>query len=103
MYGGKLECFCRYTARRCSALQRRTGSIACSVNGGPFLWGVWVSLGQKSFDRYVETYDHPDTTDSYFGWLCTYLPYYECLRSDDLAPILKCAFALMSKQLARMT
>ena len=43
----------------------------------PFMWGVWVSLGQKSFDRYVETYNHPDTTDSYFGGLCTYLPYYE--------------------------
>jgi hypothetical protein len=26
----------------------------------PFLWGVWVSLSQKNFDRYVTTYDHPD-------------------------------------------
>lgn len=29
------------------------------------------------FDRYVETYDEPDTSDRYFGWLCNYLPYYE--------------------------
>lgn len=43
----------------------------------PFLWGVWVSLSKKSFDRYVETYDKPDTSDRYFGWLCNYLPYYE--------------------------
>jgi hypothetical protein len=43
----------------------------------PFMWGVWVSLSERSFDRYVETYDHPDTSESYFGWLCNYLPYYE--------------------------
>jgi len=43
----------------------------------PFMWGVWVSLSKESFDRYTETYDDPDTTDSYFGWLCSYLPYYE--------------------------
>lgn len=42
----------------------------------PFLWGVWVSLSEKNFARYVETYDHPDTSDCYFGWLCNYLPYY---------------------------
>jgi hypothetical protein len=43
----------------------------------PFTWGVWVSLSEKSFNRYVETYDDPDTTDSYFGWFCNYLPYYK--------------------------
>ena len=43
----------------------------------PFLWGVWVSLSKKSFERYVATYDSPDTSDSYFGWLCNYLPYYQ--------------------------
>jgi hypothetical protein len=43
----------------------------------PFLWGVWVSLSEKNFNRYVETYDNPDTSDRYFGWLCNYLPYYE--------------------------
>jgi hypothetical protein len=42
----------------------------------PFVWGVWVSLSQKSFDRYVETYDQPDISESYFGWLSNYLPYY---------------------------
>lgn len=43
----------------------------------PFLWGVWVSLSEESFNRYVETYEAPDTNDSYFGWFCNYLPYYE--------------------------
>jgi hypothetical protein len=43
----------------------------------PFMWGVWVSLSEKCFNRYVDTYDHPDTTDQYFGWLCNYLPYYQ--------------------------
>ncbi len=43
----------------------------------PFLWGVWVSLSEKSFNRYVETYDAPDTRDEYFGWFCNYVPCYE--------------------------
>jgi hypothetical protein len=43
----------------------------------PFVWGVWVSLSDASFKRYVETYDTPDPQDCYFGWLCNYLPYYE--------------------------
>jgi hypothetical protein len=43
----------------------------------PFTWGVWVSLSEKSFSRYVDTYDNPDTSDRYFGWLCNHLPYYE--------------------------
>jgi hypothetical protein len=47
----------------------------------PFLWGVWVSLSQKNFDRYVATYDQPDPSDSYFGWLCNQLPYYERTHS----------------------
>ena len=42
----------------------------------PFTWGVWVSLSEKSFDRYLTTYDDPDESDSYFGWLCNRLPYY---------------------------
>jgi hypothetical protein len=36
----------------------------------PFLWGVWVSLSKKSFDRYYETYDDPVEGDGFFGWVC---------------------------------
>ena len=43
----------------------------------PFLWGAWVSLSEKSFMRYVETYDAPDPNDSFFGWFCNHLPGYE--------------------------
>ncbi len=43
----------------------------------PFLWGVWVSLSEDSYNRYVDTYDSPDTSDSYFGWFCNRLPFYE--------------------------
>jgi hypothetical protein len=36
----------------------------------PFTWGVWVSLSEKSFKRYVETYDDPVEGEGYFGWVC---------------------------------
>jgi hypothetical protein len=42
----------------------------------PFLWGVWVSLSETSFKRYLDTWEHADETDSYFGWFCNRLPYY---------------------------
>lgn len=42
----------------------------------PFIWGVWTSLSKESFDRYLDTYESPDTSDCYFGWLCNRLPYY---------------------------
>jgi hypothetical protein len=41
------------------------------------MWGVWVSLSEESFNRYVDTYEEPDPSDNYFGWFCNYLPYYE--------------------------
>lgn len=40
------------------------------------MWGVWVSLSQKSFERYRDTYDQPVETDEYFGWFCNRLPFY---------------------------
>jgi hypothetical protein len=43
----------------------------------PFLWGVWVSLSEVNYRRYLETWDAPDPNDCYFGWLCNYLPYYD--------------------------
>jgi hypothetical protein len=42
----------------------------------PFLWGVWVSLSETNYQRYVDTYDAPDTSDRYFGWFCNSLPWY---------------------------
>jgi hypothetical protein len=51
----------------------------------PFLWGVWVSLSERNFNRYVQTYDDCDTNDCYFGWFMNYLPCYEktyALKTD---------------------
>ena len=42
----------------------------------PFLWGVWVSLSQESFERYTLAWGEHDESDSYFGWLSNRLPYY---------------------------
>lgn len=42
----------------------------------PFTWGIWVSLSEKSFARYVETYDDPDDDDVFFGWVCNIIPWY---------------------------
>ncbi|TFZ07657.1 DUF2199 domain-containing protein [Ramlibacter humi] len=42
----------------------------------PFTWGVWVSLSEKSFKRYVETYDEPVEGDGFFGWVCNAIPWY---------------------------
>jgi len=42
----------------------------------PFMWGVWASLSEQNFKRYLDSWDDPDENDSYFGWFCNRLPYY---------------------------
>ena len=42
----------------------------------PFLWGVWVSLSQQNFERYIDTWDSHDESDVYTGYLCNQLPGY---------------------------
>lgn len=42
----------------------------------PFLWGVWVSLSEKSFERYTSTWERHDEADRWFGWFSNQLPYY---------------------------
>lgn len=43
-----------------------------------FVWGVWVSLSEVNFRRYVELYDSdpPEGEGPYFGWFCNTLPGY---------------------------
>jgi hypothetical protein len=51
----------------------------------PFLWGVWVSLSEKSFNRYKETYDEPVEGEGFFGWVCNKIalyPYGQSRPSD---------------------
>ena len=43
-----------------------------------FAWGVWVSLGEDSFERYRASFDDPDPSKlgGMFGWLCNRPPPY---------------------------
>lgn len=42
----------------------------------PFLWSVWVSTSERSFNHYLETYDSPVEGDGFFGWLCNSINLY---------------------------
>ena len=64
----------------------------------PFIWGVWVSLSEKNFQRYAETFEAPVESDEYFGWFCNRLPFYPDTkhlgslvhpRSNNLRPYLE--------------
>jgi hypothetical protein len=51
----------------------------------PFTWGIWVSLSEKSFRRYAETFNDPVAGEGFFGWVCNKLPGYppgDCLATD---------------------
>jgi hypothetical protein len=51
----------------------------------PFLWGLWVSLSEKSFNRYLETYHAPVDGDVFFGWVSNRIgvyPFDESRPSD---------------------
>lgn len=45
---------------------------------GSFVWGVWVSVSDKSFDRVVELWDVKvrEQEPPMFGWLCNDIPIY---------------------------
>jgi hypothetical protein len=42
----------------------------------PFLLGIWVSLSEKSFNRYKETYDDPPPGEGFFGWVSNKIAFY---------------------------
>ncbi|WP_431263329.1 DUF2199 domain-containing protein [Roseateles chitinivorans] len=42
----------------------------------PFLWGVWVSVSEKSFDRYRGTLDAPVEGEGFFGWVANRISLY---------------------------
>jgi hypothetical protein len=52
----------------------------------PFVWGVWVSASQESFESYVKTFDNPTEGDGFFGWLCNEIDLYptEQFRPADV-------------------
>jgi hypothetical protein len=49
------------------------GCVEIPIHGEkePFIWGVWVSLSKKSFDRFLVLYEvaERDTEEPFFGWL----------------------------------
>ena len=47
----------------------------------PFLWGVWVSLSETSFERYVDTFDDAVSGEGFFGWVCNNISVYPYERS----------------------
>jgi len=56
----------------------------------PFTWGVWVSLSEKSYNRYVDTYDDPVEGDGFFGWVCNEIglyPYDKTRAADVLVQL----------------
>jgi hypothetical protein len=44
----------------------------------PFGWGVWVSLGERSFAEMTDNWHNPQRRElgPYFGWLCAKIPGY---------------------------
>lgn len=67
---------CELTSDTCvidSELYFVRGCVEIPVHGEdePFIWGVWVSLSEKSFARYLELYEvaERDQEEPFFGWL----------------------------------
>lgn len=56
------------------------GCIELRVHGesDPFIWGVWVSLSEKSYKAWNESYslDHRSHIGPFFGWLNAWLKPY---------------------------
>ena len=56
------------------------GCIEIPVHGTdePFVWGVWVSLSQESYKKWVEVFDQEKRSHigPFFGWLNTLLKPY---------------------------
>lgn len=42
----------------------------------PFLWGIWVSLSEKSFERVRGTFSEPVEGETFFGWVCNSISAY---------------------------
>ncbi len=48
---------------------RCTLEIPIIGSDDPFVWGIWVTQSQESFNNYVETYNLDQSDKSSFGWL----------------------------------
>jgi hypothetical protein len=56
------------------------GLLEVPVHGvsEPLTWGVWLSVSDASYQRFVRSFDDPTRPAgaSYFGWLCNSVPGY---------------------------
>ena len=56
------------------------GLLELPVHGAPqpFTWGVWLSVSEDSYDRFVELFPNParPAGEEFFGWLCNSIPGY---------------------------
>ena len=56
------------------------GLLEVPVRGAtePFVWGVWLSLSEESFARYVELHEDERRApgETFFGWLANRVPGY---------------------------
>lgn len=55
------------------------GHIEIPIIGSddPFVWNVWVSLSEQSFEAVERSWEDQDRValGPFFGWLCSHLPY----------------------------
>ena len=78
------------------------GCIEIPVHGEtePFIWGVWVSLSESSFQQWLEYFDKTERSHigPFFGWLDAWLkPYPDTmnlktrvhLRNDGIRPYIE--------------
>ena len=56
------------------------GLLEIPVHGvrEPFVWGVWLSLSESSFERYVALFHdgRRSAGTGFFGWLCNSVPHH---------------------------
>lgn len=68
---------------------RTTLAIPIIGTADSFLWGLWVTQSQESFERYRATFDSDQSDDGSFGWLAvTMAPYQD---PDEPLRWLECA------------
>lgn len=56
----------------------------------PFLWGVWVTQSEESFERYKNTFETDQSGMGSFGWLAVVMPPYRRNAPGEPHEHLKC-------------
>ena len=56
----------------------------------PFCWGLWVTVSEVSYKRYLATYDQDQSEDGCFAWLSVTMPYYNSVDEGQSFENLAC-------------